>query len=460
MSEKDAEAIKAKEFDPFLESRELLGKELAAIHTAEVDLTPIIESRLYLEKCIQEVEYLLQSSSISQNPGNQTNYQNNAVDEGSYNQQHSNASNSQLGQLPNLHQKSRIDLGLPVEVPAKEQPNRWTLVGPFTGHLDAVRRVIFTSPERIVTASDDGTIKKWDLGLYNNNEAGANTSIVSQTHRGHQGAVLALRYDPVTGNLYSAGQDGCIMIWGDDVPPLNVQLLGHDNAVWDLDIHVQSRRLASASSDGTVKVWDIGRDVDSKSLIARIGYLGDGVDVKTRGETPAANAVAFIEDGGKLVIGYENEALHVVDIKTGRRLLQLQNIQTSEEQTNLSVIEIIYLEEKNAVLTSHDNGYIRLFDLGSGELRKEWQAHFNGPACMALSPNGQELITGGLDRVVKFWNIADDIEHTQEVQMNDLTSGIFSVAWYNPSACGGPSEGVKYRTASVGGDTYLHVYEK
>jgi striatin 1/3/4 len=36
---------------------------------AEIDLTPIIESRIYLEKCIQEVDYLLQSSHISSNGG-------------------------------------------------------------------------------------------------------------------------------------------------------------------------------------------------------------------------------------------------------------------------------------------------------------------------------------------------------------------------------------------------------
>lgn len=44
--------------DLYIESKELLDKE---IESREVDLTAIIESRLYLEKCIQEVEYLLQS---------------------------------------------------------------------------------------------------------------------------------------------------------------------------------------------------------------------------------------------------------------------------------------------------------------------------------------------------------------------------------------------------------------
>lgn len=48
-------------FDPYLETKALLDKELSVIQSAEVDLTPIIESRLYLEKCIQEVDYLLQS---------------------------------------------------------------------------------------------------------------------------------------------------------------------------------------------------------------------------------------------------------------------------------------------------------------------------------------------------------------------------------------------------------------
>lgn len=62
----------AKGESPYAETRNKLDKDMAAIQTAEVDLTPIIESRLYLEKCIQEVDYLLQSSNMVQSPKEKT----------------------------------------------------------------------------------------------------------------------------------------------------------------------------------------------------------------------------------------------------------------------------------------------------------------------------------------------------------------------------------------------------
>lgn len=40
------------------------------IQSSQVDLTPIIESRQYLEKCVQEIEYLLQSSNIGSGNNN------------------------------------------------------------------------------------------------------------------------------------------------------------------------------------------------------------------------------------------------------------------------------------------------------------------------------------------------------------------------------------------------------
>lgn len=441
-----------------MELKEKLSKDLAELQAAEVDLTPIIESRLYLEKCIQEVEYLLQSSTISPNPSAQQ-YVGRSR-EGSFVNPIGSSTDAHM-QMGQYSQESSIDMQPEWEdsVQPHTSQEAWRILGPFPGHLDTARKVIFSSPHEVITASDDGTIKRWNLNLCSDS---ANKSIVSLTHRGHQGSVLALVFDPVTGNLYSAGQDKSILVWGDDVPPRSGQLRGHKSVVWDLDLNVESRQLASASQDGTVKIWTISRDADDKCLIGTIRYQGEHHESKG---PPTAHAVAFIEGGNKVVVGYGNGALHVVEVRSRKRVLELANDASNDDLSNndsdqlgIAVTGIAPLERKNIVITSHSNGLVRVFKLGTGELVKEWVAHTSGPACLTLSPDFRELLTGGMDGHVRFWNVEDDYNITHESRSSEV---VLSVAWYDPAVAGDEdTDESKQLTASVGGDTHLHVYQK
>ncbi|RKP13285.1 WD40-repeat-containing domain protein, partial [Piptocephalis cylindrospora] len=90
------------------------------------------------------------------------------------------------------------------------------------------------------------------------------------TYRAHLGAVHSVAISHSKRRCYSAGVDASIFVWA--MPSTERDMLasfdpkcvighmvGHTDVIWDVQLDERSGLLASASSDGTVKLWDTER---------------------------------------------------------------------------------------------------------------------------------------------------------------------------------------------------------
>src|SRR5206468_3812283 len=86
------------------------------------------------------------------------------------------------------------------------------------------------------------------------------------TLKGHTGYVNSVCYSPDGRRLASASDDRTVIVWDATTGQEALSLKGHTGRVESVCFSPDGQRLASASIDGTVVVWDAATGQDALSL--------------------------------------------------------------------------------------------------------------------------------------------------------------------------------------------------
>ena len=133
------------------------------------------------------------------------------------------------------------------------------------GHASGVLSLRLLSTNVLVSGARDSTILVWDV------EKGESV----KTLKGHSDQVTSL--EVVDGQLVSGSTDKSIKVWNADGECVQT-LVGHSDGVCALE-PAGNGRIASASWDGTVRVWRLDNATCESTLDAQIpsGFLKNGL---------------------------------------------------------------------------------------------------------------------------------------------------------------------------------------
>ncbi|CAG8539929.1 77_t:CDS:10 [Ambispora leptoticha] len=333
-------------------------------------------------------------------------------------------------------------------------------------HLDTVRSISWHQSELLlVSGSEDGTIKLWDLKNIISNKSPPMQDIeASITYRGHLGAVNAVVMESEQRRCYSASMDATIRVWSLPSPkreiyaPVDPSLnlntyIGHTDVIWDIKLfpirNRNTRLLASASADGTVKIWDT--ETDGSPLKTSWNYYGTDNSEKMNGDgrPPIPTSIDFVHtDLTKVAVAYQNSIIKLFDIETGQCILDFKSDETYDNTPATQINRIVAHPTLSLLFSAHEDQYMRFFDVKTGQCTYSTLAHMDAVTSLDVDPSGMILISGGHDSSIRLWDIFNSRTCIQEFVSHRRKSdeGVLSVQ-YHPNmpwlASGGADSVVK-----------------
>ena len=199
-------------------------------------------------------------------------------------------------------------------------------------------------------------------------------------------------------------------------------LKGHTDGVNTVSFSSDGSMLASASHDGTVRLWDTrtNRHVGTIAMKSQIERI-----------VPQVQSVAFSVDGLKLV------SVNSLD-HTDKLGIKLWRVDTEELEWTLeghpNRVSAIAISPDGTTLASsglNRGPAIQLWDIRAGKLKDTYIGHTNIVSALAYSPNGLLLASGGggsNDKSVQVWHTTTGENHVlhDDVHTSPVLSLTFS----------------------------------
>ena len=139
--------------------------------------------------------------------------------------------------------------------PALDPPGTG-LLRTLAGHSKVNGVALSVDGRRAVSASDDQTLKVWDV------ETGAEL----RTLAGHSDAVNGVALSADGQRAASASWDATLKVWDLETGAELRTLVGHSYWVNGVALSADGRRAVSASNDKTLKVWDLETGTELRTL--------------------------------------------------------------------------------------------------------------------------------------------------------------------------------------------------
>jgi WD40 repeat protein/serine/threonine protein kinase len=204
-----------------------------------------------------------------------------------------------------------------------------------------------------------------------------------RTLQGHTGSVSSVAFSRDGRRLASASRDGRVRVWDTASSAEIFCLQGHTGPVWGVAFSPDGK-IASAGEDQTVRLWDAATGQQLRKL---------------EGHTGVVWGVAFSQDG-RLASAGQDGTVRVWSAATAQPLRTL-------EGHNGAVLGVAFSPD-GCLASAGNDSTVRLWDAAGSQKLLPLQGHKAEVASVVFSPDGRWLASAGGrgDGSVRLWDVA------------------------------------------------------
>uniref|UniRef100_A0A8C2CT70 TEP-1 second beta-propeller domain-containing protein n=1 Tax=Cyprinus carpio TaxID=7962 RepID=A0A8C2CT70_CYPCA len=270
---------------------------------------------------------------------------------------------------------------------------------------------------------------------------------------GHQSSVRSLSFSPCPSMLCSGCLSGEVRLWSVTAAACVGSYHAHRGCTQSLNFLQGGNLLLSAGHDSVVHVWSGG-------LGQTVAVLGEEKipslqqqKRSRRGNEDEANALCVAAASGYAAVGYHGNGIKMFNLKSGEKVWSSEDLQVSmlclmwmeakgtelllsggmdhnlrvwqrqgENPENLVLIgsfgvqkgPILSLAQNSTCVASASDDFTIALWSKNTLTSKPWidpkvmcilRGHNGGVTCLAFSPNGNELLSGGKDQALMIWKV-------------------------------------------------------
>ncbi|MBM3737284.1 MAG: TIR domain-containing protein [Acidobacteria bacterium] len=229
----------------------------------------------------------------------------------------------------------------------------------------------------------------------------ANRPIVA---RGHTDSVSCCAWSPDGKRLASASLDNTLRIWDPSNARSLASLHGHSASVSSCAWAPDGKRLASASLDNTLRIWDPSNARSLTSL---------------KGHSDSVWSCAWAPDGTRLASASDDNTLRLWDPSNGRPLASLHG-------HSASVSSCAWAPDGTRLASASADNTLRIWDPSSGRSLASLHGHSDSVRSCAWAPDGKRLASASYDKTLRIW---DPSNGRSLASLHGHSDSVRSCAW-------------------------------